>query len=297
MLSILIPTYNYNVYPLVLELHQQCKILNITFEILCYDDGSTEEVLKNDQINTLPNATFAKLPSNIGRSAIRNLLAKDASFDTLLFLDADVKVPRKNFISLYLENLNDDTQIIYGGILYQKERPNKEKLLRWTYGNSRESLSVTERDKRPYLRFLTLNFLIKKEVFNSVRFNEEIPNLRHEDTLFALNSKKANIHIKHIDNAIIHLGIESSQIFLKKSLESVQALKNFVDLGLIENHETALSKTANLVKRYYLKAPIVILFNLLNKRMEANILSKNPSLLLFDIYRLGYYLKSKETDA
>ena len=40
MLSILITIYNYNLLPLVKELHQQCKDLNIEFEILTQDDAS-----------------------------------------------------------------------------------------------------------------------------------------------------------------------------------------------------------------------------------------------------------------
>ena len=51
MLSILIPIYNYNVYPLVLELHEQCMTLGISFEILCQDDGSTITFIENNQIN------------------------------------------------------------------------------------------------------------------------------------------------------------------------------------------------------------------------------------------------------
>ncbi len=40
MLSILIPVFNYNIYPLVSEL-QQAIIENIVFEIITIDDAST----------------------------------------------------------------------------------------------------------------------------------------------------------------------------------------------------------------------------------------------------------------
>ena len=44
MLSILIPIYNYNSYPLVQELHKQCLESDIDFEILCQDDASNSEL-------------------------------------------------------------------------------------------------------------------------------------------------------------------------------------------------------------------------------------------------------------
>ena len=49
MLSILIPTYNYDVEALVTELHAQSTACGVDFEILCYDDGSTnlELIAKN----------------------------------------------------------------------------------------------------------------------------------------------------------------------------------------------------------------------------------------------------------
>ena len=38
MISILIPCYDYNAYPLVSILEKQALILNIDFEIICIDD-------------------------------------------------------------------------------------------------------------------------------------------------------------------------------------------------------------------------------------------------------------------
>lgn len=47
MLSILIPTYNYNVVPLVLELQKQCLEYKIHFEIIVFDDGSNRYIEDN----------------------------------------------------------------------------------------------------------------------------------------------------------------------------------------------------------------------------------------------------------
>ena len=105
MLSILIPTYNYDIQTLVDKVHAQLVDCKIKFEILCYDDCSTktEITTANKSIAALENTQYKILDGNIGRSAIRNLLAKDARFDLLLFLDADVIPVKKDFISTYLK--------------------------------------------------------------------------------------------------------------------------------------------------------------------------------------------------
>ena len=66
MLSILIPIYNHNAFPLVEELHKQCLESKITFEILCQDDAS-QSVLNtfNEEINQLPNCSFISLKKNV----------------------------------------------------------------------------------------------------------------------------------------------------------------------------------------------------------------------------------------
>ena len=59
MLSILIPTYNYNIAPLVNELFLQCELIpNLNFEILVYDDGSQLYHSENSKINNLKNCSF-----------------------------------------------------------------------------------------------------------------------------------------------------------------------------------------------------------------------------------------------
>ena len=290
MISILIPTYNYNVFPLVAKAHQQGVETDIDFEVIVYDDCSPEPVLENENINKLKFATFTKLPNNIGRSAIRNKLARDATYENLIFLDADTEIISDDFLKNYLSAIKSDSQIIYGGIRYQKETPNSVEILRWVYGNEREALPVSERNKNPHLRFLTLNFLIKKEVFSIIEFNEEIPNLRHEDTLFALDAKKHNIKVEHISNPVIHLGLESSEVFLRKSEESVDVLHLFLEKNMVKASDIAITKKALQLKKVGLSKPFVWVYKMTKKAMKRNLLSSNPSLFVFDVYRLGHFL-------
>lgn len=295
MLSILIPVYNYNVFRLVENLHNQALECNIVFEIICLDDGSTLFLAENKNINQLKNSHFSILDKNIGRSAIRNLLARRATYENLLFLDADTIPVQKDFLSTYIAQINNDEKVVYGGILYENTQPSKNKVLRWFYGKKREALTTSERNKNPYISFLTLNFLIKKSIFKKVNFNENIPNLRHEDTLFSYQLMQSKMEVIHIENPVYHLGLEDSKTFLKKSEESVIGLKNLVDSNLMSSNYVKLSHYFLLLKKYGFQSLTAFCFKTLKSFFIKQLLSKKPSLFLFDLYRLGYYctLKSK----
>src|SRR4051812_38329962 len=103
-LSILIPIYNFDARELVHQLLEQAGSLNTPFEIRCYDDGSSVETRKiNHELGFIKNIIYMELPANIGRSAIRNKLAKEAIYTNLILLDCDSRVVRKNFLSKYIE--------------------------------------------------------------------------------------------------------------------------------------------------------------------------------------------------
>lgn len=290
MLSILIPIYNYNIISLVEVVHAQITKLNIPFEISCYDDGSTNQsiISANKTVDNLAHTSYHILTENIGRSAVRNLLAKNSKFEWLLFLDADVFPKDPDFISKYLNAISETSQVIYGGILYREEKPNQSNLLRWVYGNEREALSATERNKNKYLSFLTLNFLIKKSVFYSVSFNEDIPNLRHEDTLFSYKLKLKNINVEHIENPTYHLGLEESNHFFNKSIASVDAIYLFLTQELIPNDYTKITRVFFKVKKFGGHYLLAFIYKLFKDSFKRNLLSKKPSLFIFDLCRLSY---------
>jgi hypothetical protein len=291
MLSILIPVYNYNVVPLVLELQKQCLECTIIFEILVFDDGSKVFDDENCKINSIENCRFEKLERNIGRSAIRNLLAKKAKFNSLLFLDADTIPIHNHFIKSYLAQINEDEKVVYGGIEYQKRKPNKSQILRWKYGHSREALSVEKREENPYLSFITLNFLIHKNIFEKVSFNETIPNLRHEDTLFSYNLMKQKIKIKHIENPVFHLGLDDFEVAIKKENESILGLKYLIDHKLLHTDYVRLSKIAAKIDKLKLNFVFAFLYKITRFIFLKNLSSNNPSLFIFDLYRLGNLCK------
>jgi hypothetical protein len=293
MLSILIPTYNYNIFPLVSEIYNQCRDCSLEFEIVCLDDASNQFVSENEKIKKYNNTTYEVLKSNIGRSKIRNLLANKSKYNWLLFLDADVVPNSNHFIKNYLTFIDNEIKIVNGGLLYQKEAPQKNKMLRWVYGKNREALPVETRLKNPYLSFLTLNFLIHKSIFDKVIFNESIPNLRHEDTLFSYNLSQNNIKIVHIDNPIIHLGLEDFEVAIKKENQSLEALLFLLNHKLLDANYLKISKLYKKLVSIRLNIMIGYLFKIFKSLFLRNLSSKNPSLFVFDLYRIGYLCSQK----
>lgn len=292
MLSILIPVFNFDVTTLVNELLTQCNKENIPFEIRIYDDASTNPQLlaHNNKLENIPSVVYKKLPENLGRSAIRNLLANDAKYTSLLFLDCDSAIQQKSFIAAYINHLNK-ADVIYGGRDHDKNPPtDHKKYFRWLYGINREQINAQQRSKKPYHSFMTNNFLIKKEIYQSIQLDESIKGYGHEDTLFGIELEKRNTTIFHIDNPLTHIGLEDVTEFLEKTK---QGLKNLY----IINKKHDLTQKVKLLKYYKIIATIGMQKTFLNwfvkkeKSLINNLLSNNPSLGKFDIYKLGIYCK------
>ena len=290
MLSILLPVYNWDISLLVSALQQQALSLDFPFEIRCYDDGS-ELVFKhkNRPVSSLKNVVYRELDDNIGRAKIRNLLGRTAQYPYLLFLDADSGIINPDYLAIYLQHLQNTT-VLYGGRGYAKNFFGPEGLkLHYKYGKKREEKPADYRKKRPYLSFLTNNFLIKKEIFLKVLFDENIKGYGHEDTLFGQELKKRGLEIAHIDNPLEHLGLEEKTVFLKKQEEAVRNLWHLSKREL--KPETRLLKTFFWCKQKGLSGLILFLLNRLKPLIDYQLKSQNPLLLFLDLFKLQYLLK------
>ena len=290
MLSICIPVYNYDVRRLVEDLHLQAINMGFPFEILLMDDASDEKFRKINQAIDLKAVRYIQLPKNIGRSKIRNRLAEEAKYPNLIFMDCDSAVSS----SLYIKNYTYffDFQTVYcGGRIYEDKKPVGSTYLRWKYGVKRESASASERSKNPNNGFQTNNFFIHKSVFEKVKFNEELTGYGHEDTLFGLELLRQRIIIHHINNPLIHLGLEDASDFLKKTENGIKNLYR-VELLLREKYpeyinHSQLMQSKLFLQKYHLADLMSIFFKIMRRPMKSNLLSKYPSLLVFDLYRLG----------
>lgn len=282
MLSILIPTYNYNVIALTKALLKELASLNLQYEIICIDDASTNADVKrkNKELENFNNCNYKELTKNIGRSSIRNLLAEKANYENLLFLDSDVLPSNEKFIGNYINALQNN-QVVFGGIKYPKIAQSNA-VLHHKYGSKRETK----------LDFITQSFAIKKKVFNTVKFDESFKSYGFEDLLFYKSLKKVGITISRINNPIYHYGIvQNNQLFIEKEKESLKTLNTLFLTNNITTKEVKLLKFYNFLKNVKM-ASIFGLFTKKNdKLLIKNLISKNPSLFVFDIYRLGFFCR------
>ncbi len=282
MLSILIPTYNYNCSELVHELHRQANKLGINYEIIIADDASTSHLEKIQKLQELSHCRVIELSENVGRSRIRNLLADVATYPYLLFMDCDAKMNSPLFIENYLPYCIPHC-VVVGGTTYDPTEQDSIYSLRLKYGRKRESNQAFQH------YFTTFNFMIDKRLFQTVRFNEDILDYGHEDSLFGLEIAR-HTTIQHINNPLIHNGLDSNDRFLEKT---EKATHNLLQLYNDESHAelvdaSKLLRTYIQLKQAHLVSFIAWCFKLCKPLLTKNLMSRNPSLFLFDLYKIGH---------
>ena len=289
MLSILIPTYNYKCYDLVVELKKQCDLVPIEYEIIVLDDASALQIQENLAINTLENCSYQSNSSNLGRANNINKLINLSNFNYCLILDCDVFPKNDSFISNYLTEINSEKSIVFGGIDYQPKTPSPNEMLRWKYGINREAVSVEKRKKNPYNNLLTSNILISKKIFKTHLFHTEIIEYGYEDLVFAKKLEHEKIPIKNIENEVFHLNLETSVEFLQKTERALNNLFFLETTGILSVQSTKVTKLHNKVKQLHLNKLFGTLFSLTSSILKQNLCSKNPNLVIFDLYKILYY--------
>jgi glycosyltransferase involved in cell wall biosynthesis len=293
MLSILIPTYNYNIVKLVKDLHQQVLEQFIDFEIIVMEDGSSLYVDGNCKIKKLSNCQYILLEDNIGRSAIRNKLADYAKFEHLLFMDCDAEVCSLQFIEKYLGFCKEEC-IVIGGTAYDSKERNRDFSLRLKYGREREARNFIDRNKN---NFATFNFLISKSIFNRVRFDENIRGYGHEDMLFGHQIHQLGYEFIQIDNPLIHKGLDDNMTFIKKTEEATRNLFLLYKTGsypFLEDESKLLTSLLKL-QNLHLVGLFSGLYNFTNNILRWMLCRKSPSLILFDLYKLLFLSKISQS--
>jgi len=273
-----------------MELHRQMCLEESECELLLIDDASTPEYsAQNNQLAELKWVKHQMLPENIGRSRIRNLLAIEARFPYLVFLDCDSELPDNLFVKRYLQELPFDG-VVCGGRSYSVKSPGDNYILHWRYGMNRETTKANQRSHRPYHSFMSNNFMVARRVVLNHAFNEQLTGYGHEDTLFGYELKKNLTPILHIENPLLHKGLDTNREFLLKTVEGIKNLA-FIYNNLQAGNEFA--RTSKLLTMYIhlrhwkLTGVVALIFRWLKNPIEQNLLGRNPNLLLLDFYKLG----------
>lgn len=296
MLSILIPTYNTNLHPLVSELQAQLNESNIEYEIIISDDASSDTSVRyhNSLLAEQYHVQYIQNEQNIGRSKIRNSLADAAKYPTLLFMDCDARVKSSDYISNYIRflqenNLQGTDFVVLGGLSYREMHPEKTKLLRYRYGIKREVRPAYERNRDPYRAFTPFNMLIAKSVFEKCRFEESLKQYGYEDTFFGIELKKCGIPVYHIDNELYHEGIDTNELLLDKVAAGVANLVNLQSHNKLDDKFLAVSTLLATYQKLKRTISGRFTLSLLGKIKQPlrNIASTYNSLMFLDLYKLS----------
>lgn len=270
---------------------EQSKALRERIEILVFDDRSTTFFKKrNSLLSKFDQVSYLEFEANLGRSRIRNRLADFSAGTHILFIDCDMIPSGQSYLMHFVEQMGK-VPVVCGGIGYGPKPFKQELLLRWKFGVRREMKRASSRQAHPYRNFTSGNFMIAKEVFNHIRFNEDILGYGQEDTLFSLELKRRGVPVLHIDNTTIHLGIEPNFEFLAKSEQSIV---NLVKLLSIAPHMRRELNSNVRVLQFYrvlrffgLSIPLRWFFRVFNPMLRRVLCSTLPSLVLFDLYKVG----------
>ena len=290
-LSILVPVYNYACLSLITTLHQQAEAIDgLLYEIIVVEDGSNqlETLHVNSQIETLTHCRYIIRKDNIGRASIRNFLAREALYDWLLFVDSDMKVLSSTFLINYLLTSLTD-MVVYGGNSIGSDITTAECQLKYRYEK------CAERTHRPAQRalqsnrsFNTSNFLINRTLMLRVPFNSNIRTYGYEDVLFGKSLLEEGVGVTHIANPLGFDHYENNESFLAKIEESLHTLYAF-------HHElqaySPIIKVVDRLTKMRLIFPVGLFYDLFRSVVRRNLLGSCPSLTLFNIYKLGEYLR------
>ncbi|MDX2414420.1 MAG: glycosyltransferase [Bacteroidales bacterium] len=293
MISILIPVYDFDVTSLVNGLHSVIINSEVYCEIIIGADGCSDKYIDDYKMLTELEKVHLHIEhKNVGRAAIRNKLADKSCGAHLLYLDADALIvsSAKVFLGTYIQYLNS-APVICGGVKYRDTAPDDpDKFLRWRYGHKREQKNAKTRNKDAYASFSGFNFLVQKELLHKIRFNEELRMYGHEDTLFGYQLRIAKVPILHIDNALIHDGLEPNRIFIQKTQEGISNLSLLYDQVTNRKLFTSMVRLLRLYKylKYFGIDRIINRFFISKRRrFEIMLRSHKTSVRTFDFYKLA----------
>ena len=288
-LSILIPSYDTCCFLLVKDLSQQAaSIQGLNWEIIVADDGSfNEELIRSNQaIQQIPQCRYIIREENVGRARIRNFLAKEAKYDWLLFIDDDMQVVDPNYINNYL---SADKPVVYGGYtLPTGNIPTDKGNLRYLYEKvSEKNHDCKKRSLFPNRDFHTANFLIQKSLLQEYPFDERFSKYGYEDVLYGKTLALQGITIHHIDNPLAFCGFDDNETFIRKTEESLCTLNDFSEE--LAEYSTLLGLAERLTT-YRLCGLVKVWHRLMKKWERRNLISSSPSLLLFRLYKIGFFI-------
>ena len=109
----------------------------------------------------------------------------------------------------------------------------------------------------------------------------------YEDVLLGKSLSEKKIKVTHIDNPVAYTEFEENLVYLRKIEEALRTLHAFE--GELNDYSPLLH-ARNILRKLHLLGPFRK-FHAFCKGWELmNLCSNKPSLFIFKLYKLGYYV-------
>lgn len=306
-LSILLPSYNNVCVSLVQVLQRQADALRgkldkpFRYEIIVADDGSTDAACidANRVIGDMLHCRYLRMEQNVGRAQIRNVLISESRGDYVLLIDSDLFLCDDNYLYKYATSIAD---VVYGGTRIGGEglamvdnEANTENLkgnLRYIYEKKAEpSHRAVFRQLRPNQEISVCNLYARRDIMEAHPFDSRFKAYGYEDVLFGKRLAESGIEVTHIDNPVLINEFEPNSVFVKKTEEAILTLCRFEQD--LEGYSNLKTKVTTLGR--YIPLSLFRLWHRIMKNKEKrNLTGPKPSLLLFKLYKLGFFLENRK---
>lgn len=306
-LSILLPSYNNVCVSLVQVLQRQADALRgkldklFRYEIIVADDGSTDAACidANRVIGDMLHCRYLRMEQNVGRAQIRNVLISESRGDYVLLIDSDLFLCDDNYLYKYATSTAD---VVYGGTRIGGEglamvdnEANTENLkgnLRYIYEKKAEpSHRAAFRQLRPNQEISVCNLYARRDIMAAHPFDSRFKAYGYEDVLFGKRLAESGIEVTHIDNPVLINEFESNSVFVKKTEEAILTLCRFEqDLEGYSNLKTKVSTLG----RYIPLSLFRLWHRIMKNKEKRNLTGSKPNLLLFKLYKLGFFLENRK---
>ena len=306
-LSILLPSYNNVCVSLVQVLQRQADALRgkldkpFRYEIIVADDCSTDAACidANRVIGDMLHCRYLRMEQNVGRAQIRNVLISESRGDYVLLIDSDLFLCDDNYLYKYATSTAD---VVYGGTRIGGEglamvdnEANTENLkgnLRYIYEKKAEpSHRAAFRQLRPNQEISVCNLYARRDIMEAHPFDSRFKAYGYEDVLFGKRLAESGIEVTHIDNPVLINEFESNSVFVKKTEEAIITRCRFEQD--LEGYSNLKTKVTTLGR--YIPLSLFRLWHRIMKNKEKrNLTGSKPSLLLFKLYKLGFFLENRK---
>lgn len=306
-LSILLPSYNNVCVSLVQVLQRQADALwgkldkPFRYEIIVVDDCSTDAACidANRVIGDMLHCRYLRMEQNVGRAQIRNVLISESRGDYVLLIDSDLFLCDDNYLYKYATSTAD---VVYGGTRIGGEgfamvdnEANTENLkgnLRYIYEKKAEpSHRAVFRQLRPNQEISVCNLYARRDIMKAHPFDSRFKAYGYEDVLFGKRLAESGIEVTHIDNPVLINEFEPNSVFVKKTEEAILTLCRFEQD--LEGYSNLKTKVTTLGR--YIPLSLFRLWHRIMKNKEKrNLTGPKPSLLLFKLYKLGFFLENRK---